>query len=77
MDGLQVDYQIDCDFRVRQVLFSDSYAKKFRQLVASGDLPPVSRTEWADTVRNLVTYYRDGRLVTEGELRAAEEISAQ
>lgn len=77
MDGPQVDYQIDCDFRVRQVLFSDSYAKKFRQLVASGDLPPVSRTEWADTVRNLVTYYRDGRLVTEGELRAAEEISAQ
>ncbi len=77
MDGLQVDYQIDCDLRVRQVLFSDSYARKFRQLVASGDLPQVSRTEWADTVRNLVTYYRDGRLVTEGELRAAEEISAQ
>lgn len=76
-DGLQIDYQLDCDLRVRQVLFSDSYAKKFRQLVASGDLPPVSRTEWADTVRNLVTYYRDGRLVTEGELRAAEEISAK
>jgi len=77
LDELQVDYQLDCDFRVRQVLFSDPYAKKFRQLVASGDLPPVSRIEWADTVRNLVTYYRDGRLVTEGELRAAEERSAQ
>jgi hypothetical protein len=66
-----LDYRLNNNFRVTQVLMSDVFVKRYRHLLASDSVPPVSLADYPDTLLNRVQYWTDSGFVSEGQLRAA------
>ena len=66
-----LDYRLNNNFRVTQVLMSDVFVKRYRHLLASDSVPPVSLADYPDTLLNRVQYWTDSGFVSEGRLRAA------
>ena len=66
-----LDYRISNDFRVTNVLMSDVFLKRYRHLLESDSVPPVSLADYPDTLLNRVQYWTDSGWVTEGQLRVA------
>ncbi len=66
-----VTYLIDSDLHILEVDLTDNYRARLAELILSRKLPMLPIEELRDTVKNRVTYFVDGRLVTEGERRAS------
>jgi hypothetical protein len=61
-----LDYRLSNDFRVTQVLMSDVFVKRYRHLLATDSVPPVSLSDYPDTLLHRVQYWTDSGWVTEG-----------
>jgi hypothetical protein len=65
-------YTLDSALRVVKAVCNDRFIKRRDELVASGELPAMSREEYQARLRDAVTYWTDSGWVTEGQLRAVE-----